>query len=86
MSGFLEIDAGGSHNPKNILNFIKFINNDYDCIYGSRFCKNGKMLNSNYIRDLFSKGGSLLTNFFNINLWILLAAIKCLTKCSQKNY
>ena len=65
----LEIDAGGSHNPKNILNFIKFINNDYDCIYGSRFCKNGKMLNSNYIRDLFSKGGSLLTNFFfNINL------------------
>ena len=65
----LEIDAGGSHKPKNILNFIKFINKDYDCIYGSRFCKNGRMLNSNFIRYLFSKGGSLLTRFFfKINL------------------
>jgi dolichol-phosphate mannosyltransferase len=65
----LEIDAGGSHKPKNILNFIKFINKDYDCIYGSRFCKNGRMLNSNFVRYLFSKGGSLLTRFFfKINL------------------
>ena len=65
----LEIDAGGSHKPKNILNFIKFINSDYDCIYGSRFCKNGKMLNSNFIRTLLSKGGSILTKFFfSINL------------------
>ena len=57
------------HNPKNILNFIKYINNDYDCIYGSRFCKDGKMLNSSLIRSIFSKGGSLLTKFFfSINL------------------
>ena len=65
----LEIDAGGSHKPINLFNFIKFMKFDYDCIYGSRFCKGGKMLNSNLTRYLFSKGGSLLTKvFFNINL------------------
>jgi dolichol-phosphate mannosyltransferase len=65
----LEIDAGGSHKPINLLNFIKFIDHDYDCIYGSRFCKGGKMLNSNFIRYFFSKGGSLLTKvFFKVNL------------------
>jgi len=65
----LEIDAGGSHKPQNILNFIKYIDFDYDCIYGSRFCKGGKMINSNFTRYLLSKGGSLLTTiFFNLNL------------------
>ena len=65
----LEIDSGGSHKPKNIINFIKNMNDNYDCIYGSRFCKGGKMINSNFIRYFFSKGGSLLTKiFFDINL------------------
>ncbi len=65
----LEIDAGGSHKPENIFNFMKFLNHDYDCIYGSRFCKGGKMLNSNFTRYLFSKGGTLLSKiFFEINL------------------
>jgi dolichol-phosphate mannosyltransferase len=64
----LEIDAGGSHKAKNLLNFIKYMNSDYDCIYGSRFCKGGAMINSNFIRYLCSKGGSLLTKlFFKIN-------------------
>ena len=65
----LEIDAGGSHKPENIFNFMKFLNHDYDCIYGSRFCKGGKMLNSNFTRYLFSKGGNFLFKiFFEINL------------------
>lgn len=65
----LEIDAGGSHKPKNLVNFIKFMNLNYDGIYGSRFCVGGKMQNSNLTRYLLSKGGSLLTNlFFNTNL------------------
>ena len=29
----LEIDAGGSHQPKDLLGFLKFMNNKYDCIY-----------------------------------------------------
>ena len=65
----LEIDAGGSHKPKNLLNFIKFMNDEYECIYGSRFCNGGKMQNSNFIRYFFSKGGSYLSKiFFKINL------------------
>ena len=60
----LEIDAGGSHQPKDLLGFLKFMNNKYDCIYGSRFCSGGKMMNSNFIRYFFSKGGSLISKVF----------------------
>ena len=60
----LEIDAGGSHKPKNITNFLKYMNNEYECIFGSRFCNGGKMLNSNFTRFFFSKCGSLLSKIF----------------------
>jgi len=77
----LEIDAGGSHKPKNLTNFMKFMNFKYDCIYGSRFCKGGKMLNSNFIRYFFSKGGSLLTKiFFKINLMDTTSGYQMFTK------
>lgn len=77
----LEIDAGGSHKPKNLTNFMKFMNLKYDCIYGSRFCKGGKMLNSNFIRYFFSKGGSLLTKiFFKINLMDTTSGYQMFTK------
>ena len=65
----LEIDAGGSHNPKNIKGFLKFMTDEYSCIYGSRFCKGGKLNNYNFIRYFFSKGGSIISKlFFDINL------------------
>jgi len=65
----LEIDAGGSHKSKNINQFFKFMNNDYSCIFGSRFCKGGKLINSNFIRYFFSKGGTVFSKlFFDINL------------------
>ena len=60
----LEIDAGGSHQPKNLLRFIEHMNNNYDCIFGSRFCRGGKMVNSNFIRYFFSRGGSLISKLF----------------------
>ena len=70
----LEIDAG-SHNPKNIDNFMPFINSEFDCLYGSRFCQDGKMINDNtsgifyMLRILLSKGGTILSKlFFKINL------------------
>ena len=45
------------------------MNSDFDCLYGSRFCKGGKMINANIIRLLLSKGGSILSKiFFKINL------------------
>ncbi len=60
----LEIDSGGSHRPKDIKKFLKYMNNDHECIFGSRFCLNGQMLNSNFTRYFFSKFGSLLTKLF----------------------
>ena len=60
----LEIDAGGSHRPKDIKNFLKYMNGEYECIFGSRFCTKGKMLNSNFTRYFFSKCGSLLSKIF----------------------
>ena len=66
----LEIDAGGSHQPKDLLGFIKYMNSDYECIFGSRFCSGGKMTNSNFIRYCFSKGGTLLSKIlFSIKLY-----------------
>ena len=65
----LEIDAGGSHKPKDIKNFLKFMNDDYSCIFGSRFCKGGRLINYNFIRYFFSKGGSIISKlFFSIDL------------------
>jgi dolichol-phosphate mannosyltransferase len=60
----LEIDSGGSHTPEDIKKFLKHMNDDHECIFGSRFCLNGKMLNSNFTRYFFSKFGSLLTKLF----------------------
>ena len=60
----LEIDAGGSHQPRDLLKFIRHMNDKNDCIFGSRFCKGGKMVNSNFIRYFFSRGGSLISKFF----------------------
>ena len=77
----LEIDAGGSHKPKNLLNFMKFMNLKNDCIYGSRFCKGGRMLKSNFTRYFFSKGGSMLTKmFFKVNLMDLTSGYQMFTK------
>ena len=45
------------------------MNSEFDCLYGSRFCQGGKMINANIIRLLLSKGGSILSKiFFKINL------------------
>jgi len=60
----LEIDAGGSHRPKDIKNFLKYMVSEYDCIFGSRFCPGGKMLNSNFTRYFFSRCGSILSKIF----------------------
>jgi len=70
----LEIDVG-SHNPKNIIDFIPFMNSNFDCLYGSRFCQDGKMINDDVFKILYlfrillSKGGTILSKiFFKINL------------------
>jgi dolichol-phosphate mannosyltransferase len=58
----LEIDAGFSHNPAEIPLFFEKMLEDYDCVFGSRFCKGGAMLESPLKRRIISKWGTMLVN------------------------
>jgi dolichol-phosphate mannosyltransferase len=58
----LELDAGLSHRPEEIKDFVAFFNKNYECIYGSRFCKGGFMDHNSWVRKFFSKGGTIISN------------------------
>lgn len=58
----LEIDAGYSHNPEDIPQFFEKMEQGYDCVFGSRFCKGGKIANSSQKRFFISLLGGRLTN------------------------
>jgi len=58
----LEMDAGYSHQPSDIKSFFEKMIQGYDCVFGSRFCKGGKYINSPITRYLLSRGGTVLTN------------------------
>ncbi len=57
----LEIDAGFSHRPEEIPRFFPLMLAGYDCVFGSRFVKDGRM-SGNLKRRVVSWGGSKLTN------------------------
>ena len=58
----LEIDAGFSHAPKDIPKLLHAMSEGYDCVFGSRFCKGGQMLDAPLGRRVTSYGGTLLSN------------------------
>lgn len=58
----LEIDAGFSHRPQDIPQFFRYMNEGYDCVFGSRFIDGGKITSSSLRRRLVSWGGTVLTN------------------------
>jgi dolichol-phosphate mannosyltransferase len=59
----LEIDAGFSHDPAEIQQFLDTMLRGYDCVFGSRFARGGGMLSSSLKRYLVSRGGSMLAKF-----------------------
>jgi dolichol-phosphate mannosyltransferase len=59
----LEIDAGYSHQPSDITKFFNTMIKGYDCVFGSRFCPKGKMTDCPKSRYMFSRGGTILSNF-----------------------
>jgi dolichol-phosphate mannosyltransferase len=59
----IEMDAGMSHNPASLSDFIIQLQTGYDCVFGSRFIPGGSMENANYKRLFLSKYGTLLSNF-----------------------
>ena len=56
------IDAGFSHQPAGIPQFLDKMLEGYDCVFGSRFCVGGKMLDNTLRRKIVSHGGSALAN------------------------
>jgi dolichol-phosphate mannosyltransferase len=61
----LEIDAGYSHQPSDFIKFFeKLKKENYDCIFGSRFCEDGSLTDASWKRYLTSKGGTIISNVF----------------------
>ena len=58
----LEIDAGFSHQPSDISKLIAKMQEGYECVFGSRFCPGGRMIDSPFKRRFISRGGTVLTN------------------------
>ncbi len=58
----LEMDGGGSHLPSEIPQFLKRLDEGYDCVWGSRFMKGGSMRQQPLYRRILSKGGTYLSN------------------------
>ncbi len=58
----IEMDGGGSHQPSEISQFIERLDDGYECVWGSRFCEGGGLVNDPLYRRVLSKGGTILSN------------------------
>jgi len=58
----IEMDAGLSHDPASLKNFLKLLSENYLCVYGSRFIEGGSMGDSPAKRQSLSKTGTILAN------------------------
>lgn len=58
----IEMDGGGSHQPKEIPQFIEKLDEGYDCVWGSRFMPGGDITNQPLYRRILSSGGTILSN------------------------
>jgi dolichol-phosphate mannosyltransferase len=58
----IEMDAGLSHDPKQLSDFIKALEGGYSCVFGSRIIQGGTIKNSSINRRLLSQVGTILSN------------------------
>jgi dolichol-phosphate mannosyltransferase len=58
----IEMDAGGSHDPKVLPAILQVLTEGYDCVFGSRFIAGGSICDSNWKRYFLSKSGTVLSN------------------------
>lgn len=59
---FIEMDAGLSHDPASLPQFLRQLGAGYECVFGSRFIKGGSMGDSPFKRRMLSKAGTVLSN------------------------
>ena len=58
----LEIDGGFSHDPKDMPSLFNKMSQNYDCVFGSRFCKGGTIIDAPLQRRIISGWGTFLIN------------------------
>jgi dolichol-phosphate mannosyltransferase len=58
----IEMDAGLSHDPKQLPGLLNKLSEGYECVFGSRLVKGGSMDDSPLKRRLLSKWGTILSN------------------------
>jgi dolichol-phosphate mannosyltransferase len=58
----IEMDAGLSHDPASLKDFVKLLSENFLCVYGSRFIEGGSMGDSPANRRSLSKTGTILAN------------------------
>src|SRR6266850_7390068 len=58
----LEIDAGYSHQPSDIPQFFERMLEGYACVFGSRFCEGGRIVEGTIKRHFVSRAGTMLSN------------------------
>jgi dolichol-phosphate mannosyltransferase len=58
----IEMDAGLSHSPSLLPEFLKKYSEGYECVFGSRFIAGGTMEHASVKRKLLSKGGTAVSN------------------------
>ncbi|MDR1632872.1 MAG: glycosyltransferase [Dysgonamonadaceae bacterium] len=57
----IEMDAGGSHDPKALPAILQMLTEGHDCVFGSRFITGGSIRDSNWKRYFLSKSGTVLS-------------------------
>lgn len=58
----IEMDGGGSHQPKELAQFVEKLEEGYECVWGSRFVEGGGLVNDPLYRKILSRGGTILAN------------------------
>lgn len=58
----IEMDAGLSHNPATIPEFLHLLAAGYECVFGSRYIHGGSIRNSPLQRRFLSKTGTVLSS------------------------
>lgn len=58
----LEIDAGFSHQPAELAHFIVHLDDEIECVFGTRYQTRGLVTDTPMKRRFVSRGGTFLTN------------------------
>lgn len=56
----IEMDGGGSHDPRSIHAFVRAMTEGHECAFGSRYINGGSMVGSPFKRRFLSKFGSFV--------------------------